>query len=98
MSTTLYLPLRSTKPFSRAHVVDGRFEPLHGPFCRHNPVGHPAEQIIHKADTIQASLIVMGKRGLRFLGVSLFAAKVQPVTISFYLRSKRRERKHSGDL
>jgi nucleotide-binding universal stress UspA family protein len=25
-------------------------------------VGHPAEQIIHKADTIQASLIVMGKR------------------------------------
>jgi len=25
-------------------------------------LGHPAEQIIHKADTIQASLIVMGKR------------------------------------
>jgi nucleotide-binding universal stress UspA family protein len=25
-------------------------------------VGHPAEQIIHKADTIQASLIVIGKR------------------------------------
>jgi nucleotide-binding universal stress UspA family protein len=25
-------------------------------------VGHPAEQIIHRADTIQASLIVMGKR------------------------------------
>jgi nucleotide-binding universal stress UspA family protein len=25
-------------------------------------VGHPAEQIIHKADTVQASLIVMGKR------------------------------------
>ena len=25
-------------------------------------VGHPAEQIIHTADTIQASLIVMGKR------------------------------------
>jgi nucleotide-binding universal stress UspA family protein len=25
-------------------------------------VGHPAEQIIHCADTIQASLIVMGKR------------------------------------
>jgi nucleotide-binding universal stress UspA family protein len=25
-------------------------------------VGHPAEQILHKADTIQASLIVMGKR------------------------------------
>ena len=25
-------------------------------------VGHPAEQIIHKADTIQASLIMMGKR------------------------------------
>jgi len=25
-------------------------------------IGHPAEQIIHKADTIQASLIEMGKR------------------------------------
>jgi nucleotide-binding universal stress UspA family protein len=25
-------------------------------------VGHPAEQIIHRAETIQASLIVMGKR------------------------------------
>jgi nucleotide-binding universal stress UspA family protein len=25
-------------------------------------VGHPAEQIIHKADAIQASLIMMGKR------------------------------------
>jgi nucleotide-binding universal stress UspA family protein len=25
-------------------------------------VGHPAEQILHRADTIQASLIVMGKR------------------------------------
>jgi nucleotide-binding universal stress UspA family protein len=25
-------------------------------------VGHPAEQIIHRADAIQASLIVMGKR------------------------------------
>ena len=25
-------------------------------------LGHPAEQIIHRADTIQASLIVMGKR------------------------------------
>jgi nucleotide-binding universal stress UspA family protein len=25
-------------------------------------LGHPAEQIIYKADTIQASLIVMGKR------------------------------------
>jgi nucleotide-binding universal stress UspA family protein len=25
-------------------------------------VGHPAEQIIHKAETMQASLIVMGKR------------------------------------
>jgi len=25
-------------------------------------LGHPAEQIIHKADAIQASLIVMGKR------------------------------------
>jgi nucleotide-binding universal stress UspA family protein len=25
-------------------------------------VGHPAEQIIHRADTIQANLIVMGKR------------------------------------
>ncbi len=25
-------------------------------------VGHPAEQIIHFADTVQASLIVMGKR------------------------------------
>jgi len=25
-------------------------------------VGHPAEQILHQADTIQASLIVMGKR------------------------------------
>jgi nucleotide-binding universal stress UspA family protein len=25
-------------------------------------VGHPAEQILHKADTIQASLIVLGKR------------------------------------
>lgn len=25
-------------------------------------VGHPAEQILHHADTIQASLIVMGKR------------------------------------
>jgi nucleotide-binding universal stress UspA family protein len=25
-------------------------------------LGHPAEQIIHKADVIQASLIVMGKR------------------------------------
>jgi nucleotide-binding universal stress UspA family protein len=25
-------------------------------------LGHPAEQIIHKADTMQASLIVMGKR------------------------------------
>jgi nucleotide-binding universal stress UspA family protein len=25
-------------------------------------LGHPAEQIIHKADIIQASLIVMGKR------------------------------------
>ena len=25
-------------------------------------LGHPAEQILHKADTIQASLIVMGKR------------------------------------
>jgi nucleotide-binding universal stress UspA family protein len=25
-------------------------------------LGHPAEQIIHKADTIQPSLIVMGKR------------------------------------
>ncbi len=25
-------------------------------------LGHPAEQIIHKADEIQASLIVMGKR------------------------------------
>jgi nucleotide-binding universal stress UspA family protein len=25
-------------------------------------LGHPAEQIIHKADQIQASLIVMGKR------------------------------------
>jgi nucleotide-binding universal stress UspA family protein len=25
-------------------------------------VGHPAEQILHKADAIQASLIVMGKR------------------------------------
>jgi nucleotide-binding universal stress UspA family protein len=25
-------------------------------------VGHPAEQIIHRADTMQASLIVMGKR------------------------------------
>jgi nucleotide-binding universal stress UspA family protein len=25
-------------------------------------LGHPAEQIIHKADKIQASLIVMGKR------------------------------------
>ena len=25
-------------------------------------LGHPAEQIIHKAETIQASLIVMGKR------------------------------------
>ena len=25
-------------------------------------VGHPAEQIIHQADTIQASLIVMGRR------------------------------------
>ena len=25
-------------------------------------LGHPAEQIIHKADTIQASLSVMGKR------------------------------------
>jgi nucleotide-binding universal stress UspA family protein len=25
-------------------------------------LGHPAEQIIHKADTVQASLIVMGKR------------------------------------
>jgi nucleotide-binding universal stress UspA family protein len=27
-----------------------------------NVLGHPAEQIIHKADVIQASLIVMGKR------------------------------------
>jgi nucleotide-binding universal stress UspA family protein len=27
-----------------------------------NAVGHPAEQIIHRAETIQASLIVMGKR------------------------------------
>jgi nucleotide-binding universal stress UspA family protein len=25
-------------------------------------VGHPAEQILHRADTIQASLIVLGKR------------------------------------
>jgi nucleotide-binding universal stress UspA family protein len=25
-------------------------------------VGHPAEQIIHKAETMQASVIVMGKR------------------------------------
>ncbi len=25
-------------------------------------VGHPAEQILHRADTVQASLIVMGKR------------------------------------
>jgi nucleotide-binding universal stress UspA family protein len=25
-------------------------------------VGHPAEQIIHRAEAIQASLIVMGKR------------------------------------
>lgn len=25
-------------------------------------VGHPAEQIIHRAETIQASMIVMGKR------------------------------------
>ena len=25
-------------------------------------VGHPAEQIIHRAESIQASLIVMGKR------------------------------------
>jgi nucleotide-binding universal stress UspA family protein len=25
-------------------------------------VGHPAEQILHRADTIQASLIVTGKR------------------------------------
>jgi nucleotide-binding universal stress UspA family protein len=25
-------------------------------------VGHPAEQIIHRADSVQASLIVMGKR------------------------------------
>ena len=25
-------------------------------------VGHPAEQILHRADTIQASLIVIGKR------------------------------------
>jgi nucleotide-binding universal stress UspA family protein len=25
-------------------------------------VGHPAEQILHKADTIQASLIILGKR------------------------------------
>lgn len=25
-------------------------------------LGHPAEQIIHKADVVQASLIVMGKR------------------------------------
>lgn len=25
-------------------------------------VGHPAEQIIHRAETIQASIIVMGKR------------------------------------
>jgi len=25
-------------------------------------VGHPAEQIIHRAETLQASLIVMGKR------------------------------------
>ena len=25
-------------------------------------VGHPAEQILHRAETIQASLIVMGKR------------------------------------
>jgi nucleotide-binding universal stress UspA family protein len=25
-------------------------------------LGHPAEQIIHKAETIQASIIVMGKR------------------------------------
>src|ERR1017187_6305296 len=28
-------------------------------------VGHPAEQIIHRAETIQASLIVMGKRSHR---------------------------------
>ena len=26
-------------------------------------VGHPAEQIIHRAETAQASLIVMGRRG-----------------------------------
>jgi nucleotide-binding universal stress UspA family protein len=25
-------------------------------------VGHPAEQILHRADTIQASLIILGKR------------------------------------
>ena len=30
-------------------------------------VGHPAEQILHRADTIQASLIVMGKRSQTIL-------------------------------
>ena len=30
-------------------------------------VGHPAEQIIHRAETIQASLIVMGKRSYTIL-------------------------------
>ena len=30
-------------------------------------VGHPAEQILHRADTIQASLIVLGKRSRTIL-------------------------------